>query len=148
MIPSLQPFFHHRVIEAFEMLSDPEKTMELPLAQGRAAGNFSMERATYRPEGVHANDSTADFTFVRAGFPYFKLRLMVNLVYLEDGGNDVVLGFISHNQWDEFPKDLRERVEVQNRFVLVRYSINKKDFGNVFMSKELYELIWNTKHCD
>ncbi len=143
MTPSLQPFFHPRVIEAFEMLSDPEKTMKLPLAQGKAAGKFALERATYRPEGVHANDFTANFTFVKAGFPQFELRLMVSLAYIEDGRNDAILGFISHSQWDEFPKDLRERVDIQNRWVLVKYSMDKKDFGTIFMSKELYELAWH-----
>lgn len=139
MITSLKQFFHPQVIEAFEGLSDPERTVQMPLVEGRAAGKFQLERSLFLSEGVHANDCTANFTFIMPEGVCFELRLMTKLVYVDDG-DDVVFGFVSHSQWEEFPQVLQHPVGSDRRWVLVKYAMFRRNRGMVFMSNEVYAL--------
>lgn len=135
----LQKFFTPGVIDALEALSDPKRTIDMPLVRERAAGPFALERALFLSRGLRPDQSTADFTFQMPEGISFELRLVVKLVYTDASG-DVVLGLISHKQWDEFPKFTRGIVGVDKRWVLVRYSIAAKNQGLVFMSNEVYTL--------
>ena len=66
---------------------------------------------------------------------------MVHFVYTEDGGKDAVFGFVSHSQWDEFPKDLTALAQPEQRWVLVKYSMTRRGLsGKAFMSKQFYAM--------
>lgn len=145
----LQKFFHPHVVQGFAMLADPKQSVECELVAGKAAGPFRLERALFGISET-VNSLTGDYTFrfpeavVWAG-EYFQLRLLVKLVYSEDGGNDVVFGWVSHSQWEEFP-DEKYQVGSNHRWVIVKYSMDRRDVqGKLWMSRQLYELLKFTR---
>ena len=137
----LELFFHPEVVVALQRLSDPNWAVQLPLAKGKAPGKFVLERALFRPEGVHANDSPAKFSFAVEEMGLFELSMMVQLVCVGDCGNDVVFGYISHDQSLILKEAEINHLKYGERWVLVKYPIVQKDSGVVFMSNGLHGVI-------
>lgn len=132
---------HVRTIQALLDLSNPNKSVCLPLVKGKAAGKMELIYQLYPPRDVHRNSIPATYTFVLEDWVTEEIGLMVSMVDTGDGGDGMIFGFISHDCWCS----LRDRAEMdtpdaQQHYVVVKYNPTTRE-GFIYFYKEAYALI-------
>jgi len=141
------PLLHYRVVQALVALSNPNKTVKIPLLQGQAAGQLQLIYGKFPPEGFLQNSVPARFTvdLEMKWRTAFELHLMVELIGGEDP-HTFVLGLISHDQWQKLCEELpvqADKVDILERWVGIVYSPIRRE-GNAFLSRKLHNLLLET----
>ncbi|MEK7186765.1 MAG: response regulator [Patescibacteria group bacterium] len=122
-------------------LSNPNKSVCLPLVKGKAAGRIELIHQLYPPRGVHRNSFPATYTFVLEDWVTEEIGLMVSMADTGEGGDGMILGFVSHDHW----WSLRDRAGVdtsdaQQHYVVVKYNPTTRE-GFIYFYKEAYAII-------
>lgn len=132
--------FHPSTVQALLDLSDPFKSVSLPVATGKAPGRLDIVYQLYPPAGVHRNSFPATFT-VGIGSRYHDLKVMVSMVDTCDGGDGLIFGYLAFDYWQRISKKSGLQVDSQQHYVAIGYNPVTRD-GDVRVYKEVYAALY------
>lgn len=133
---------HDRTVQALLDLSNPKKSVCLPLVKGKAAGKLDLIYQLFPPRGVHPNSIPATYTFVLDEWVTHEIELMVSMVGDRNNGlDDLTFGFISHDHWCQLKEQTgTDTSDAQTHFVAVKYNPTTRE-GFIYLYKEAYAII-------
>jgi|GEM_PF-2245908 hypothetical protein len=140
--------FHPRIVRALLDLSDPKKAICLPLVKGKAAGKLDLIYQLYPPRNTHRNNIPALYTFVLEDWVTEEISIMVSVVNTDNGGDDLIFGFIAHDYWFAIQEQAGTNTpDAQQLFVAVKYDPTTRE-GRIYLYKEAYVVIEKARESD
>jgi len=133
---------HPSTVRTLLDLSNPAKSVGLPLVKGKAAGPLELIYQLFPPRNIHRHQIAPTYTFPLEGWVTHELPIMVSMVAeRDDGSEDLILGFIEHDHWSELTdKAGIDTPDARSHYVAVKCNLTTRE-GHIYLYKDAYKVI-------